>query len=344
MTGPEWMPTIVAVNDSTWAQYGEEVEDVLARHPILFPNFQKGVHHKLATDPHGVLTIDRQHTDNWGCVWDEHFAGMVGLVTGCPLDDWSKFPGYHPPDPLCQDDWGQVDWVHIARTVAASKARGELTAGNTHHGFFFMRLYYLRGFENLMLDFATDEPQLHQLIEMLVAYNRVIIQQYLRMGVDVFEAADDLGTQTASMISPAMFRQWITPAYKQLFHPLRAAGCHVSLHSDGHIIELIDELIDAGVTICNPQDLCNGIDEIKAAVDGRICIRLDIDRQRVVPFGTRREIRDLVEEGVRKLGSPRGGLELIVGIYPPTPPENIDALCCAFEEFRTYWFDGRGKA
>ena len=45
----------------------------------------------------------------------------------------------------------------------------------------------------------------------------------------------------------------------------------------------------------------------------------------------------LIEEGVRKLGSPKGGLELVCGIYPPTPPENVDAIACAFEEFREYW-------
>jgi hypothetical protein len=33
----------------------------------------------------------------------------------------------------------------------------------------------------------------------------------------------------------------------------------------------------------------------------------------------------------------------MVGIYPPTPPEDIDALLCAFEEFHTYWWDGRAK-
>jgi len=75
---------------------------------------------------------------------------------------------------------------------------------------------------------------------------------------------------------------------------------------------------------------------------GRVCIRLDIDRQDIVPHGTRSEIRDLIEEGVRKLGAPEGGLEFIAGVYPPTPPENIDALCSALEEFRTYWWDGRG--
>ena len=77
----------------------------------------------------------------------------------------------------------------------------------------------------------------------------------------------------------------------------------------------------------------------RAVLDG---VNLDIDRQTVVPFGTRREIRDLIEEEVRTLGAPEGGLSFVCGIYPPTPPENIDAVCAALEEFRTYWRDGRG--
>jgi len=47
---------------------------------------------------------------------------------------------------------------------------------------------------------------------------------------------------------------------------------------------------------------------------------------------------------VRTLGAPEGGLELIAGIYPPTTPENVHALASAFEEFETFWFDGRGSA
>jgi hypothetical protein len=75
-----------------------------------------------------------------------------------------------------------------------------------------------------------------------------------------------------------------------------------------------------------------------------VCIRLDIDRQRIVPFGARQEIMELIEQEVRLLGSPRGGLEFIAGIYPPTPPENVDALCAALEAYYTFWWDGRGKA
>jgi len=79
-------------------------------------------------------------------------------------------------------------------------------------------------------------------------------------------------------------------------------------------------------------------------VKGRFCIDLDIDRQKIVPFGTPKEIRALIEEEVRKLGSPQGGLSMIAGIYPPTPPENVDAVCRALEEFRTYWWEGHPRA
>lgn len=69
-----------------------------------------------------------------------------------------------------------------------------------------------------------------------------------------------------------------------------------------------------------------------------MCIRLDIDRQKIDPFGTQ-EIHDLIEEEIRKLKSSEGELEFIAGIYPPAPPENLDALCRVIEKFRTWWWD-----
>jgi uroporphyrinogen-III decarboxylase len=136
-----------------------------------------------------------------------------------------------------------------------------------------------------------------------------------------------------------MFRKYCRPTYEKLIQPFRQRGKHVIQHSDGYIMDLIDDLMLAGVTIINPQDLCNGIDNLRREFKGRVCIQLDVDRQTVVPYGTPTEIRELVEEEVRTLGSKQGGLELICGIYPPTPPENVHAVASAFEAFQTYWFD-----
>jgi len=66
-----------------------------------------------------------------------------------------------------------------------------------------------------------------------------------------------------------------------------------------------------------------------------VCIDLDIDRQKIVPWGTPREIDAHVRRCVQMLASPRGGLMLICGIYPGTPLENIEAVLAAMSRYRT---------
>ena len=340
---PEWIPMHVAISGASWNQLRHDLEEVLARHPALFPGFEKGKRDYDNWDPGPAHRAGEAFTDSWGCVWEAAIDGLEGVVTRHPLADWDAMETWQPPDPLLTGDRGPVDWEARRRAVAAARQRGELTSGGVPHGFLFMRLTYLRGFENLMLDMATEDPRLQGLIDILVEHNMRIIEQYVGMGVDLMELGEDLGTQTASIISPAMFRKWITPAYEKLIAPCAEAGMLVALHSDGHIMGLMDEFCFAGVNIINPQDLCNGVDSLAREIKGRFCIRLDIDRQTVVPFGTAQEIRDLIEYEVRTLGSPEGGLEMICGIYPPTPAKNVDALLSAMEEFRTYWWDGRGS-
>ena len=342
--GPEWMPFGVAISGATWNQLREDLEDVCERHPTVFPGFEKGKRDFANLPFADAYRAEESFTDNWGCVWDSAIDGIEGIVSGHPLADWSALDTWQPPDPMAQTDRGQVDWDARLEGVRQAREAGQLTSGSLGHGYLFMRLYYLRGFENLMFDIATDEPKLQELIDMIVAHSKVIVDQWLGAGVDVMEFAEDLGTQTASCIGAKHFAKWMTPAYSQLMQPAKESDALVGLHSDGYIMDIMDELLVAGVDIINPQDLCNGIDDLAREVKGRACIRLDIDRQKIVPFGTRAQIRDLIEEEVRKLGSPQGGLEMIAGIYPPTPAENVDALCSALEEFRTYWWDGRGKA
>lgn len=336
------MPCTVAISGASWDQLRHDLEDVLARHPVLFPDFNKGQRDFDKQDFGPGHRAGERFTDAWGCVWESAVDGIEGVVLGHPLDDWSRLDAYQPPDPLVQADRGPADWEAARSAVEKARQAGRIASGGLPHGYVFMRLTYLRGFENLMYDIASQDPRLQKLIDMLVAHNREIIDQWLALGVDLMDLGEDLGAQKASMISPGDFERWIAPAYKALIGPCREAGCLVALHSDGHVMELMDAFVACGIDIINPQDLCNGIDNLAREVKGRMCIRLDIDRQTIVPYGTRRDIRALIEEEVRKLGSPRGGLEMIAGIYPPTPAQNVDALCDAMEEFRTYWWDGRG--
>jgi hypothetical protein len=340
LTGGEWIPSSIHISGASWRQLRKEAEEVLARHPVLFPGFEKG---KLDFDnpTFGPAYREELYFDNWGCGWDNLWGGLEGQVKVHPLADDAAFDSYHAPDPLAKSERGdRGDWDEIRANATAARERGDLVMA--HADRFYERIHFLRGFGQLMIDFATEPPTLPRLIDIVFRHNMRLVEQWLDIGFDVITFGDDFGTQTAAMMSPATFDRWLAPSYARMMQACRRAGAHVYLHSDGYIMELMDSLLRCGVSIINPQDLCNGIDDLAREVKGRVCISLDIDRQRIIPFGTRQEIRELIEEEVVKLGSPRGGLMFVAGIYPPTPAENVDALCCALEEFRTYWWDGRG--
>lgn len=327
LQGHEWIPIYLYPSGSLWLQHGREMEDVCLRYPILFPGFQRG---SVNYEQYRRVQHERVEVDAWGVKWQSEIDGMVGLVIDSPLRDWSRWATWRAPPPRPFTDVER-------RRILDARARGDLTSVDTEHGFLLMRLYYLRGYEGFMMDVADDDFRLQQLVNVVADYWERVIKPYVDLGVDLVSAADDQGTQTASMLGPRHFRRWLMPTYQRLFLPQRAKGGHVFMHTDGYIMDILDELIESGVSIVNPQDLLNGIDNIARACKGRVCVRCDIDRQSVLPHGSPREVRELIKEEVMKLGSPRGGLEFVCGLYAPTPIENVEALFSALEEFRTYW-------
>lgn len=334
---PEWIPSAVHINDASWNLWRGDMEKVALKFPEYFPHVHEGWrdYEKYVFAP--AYRKNEKFRDNWGCVWETAEDGIEGVVTGFPLDDWEKMNTWSMPDIETQSDRGMMDWEKTAEAMRAARARGELVRGGLPHGFLFLRATYLRGFENALCDMALDDEDFSALFERLVAYNGELVRRYLEIGVDVMSFPEDLGMQNGPFISPELFEKWFVPAYARLMKPCREAGILTHFHSDGKTLDILEAQIRAGVDIVNPQDLVNGIDELEKHIKGRACIDLDIDRQRILPYGSPGEIEELIEEEVRKLGSPEGGLMMIAGIYPPTPPENVEALCRALRKYREYW-------
>jgi len=334
---PEWIPAGVHINDASWDLYRRDMEKVALKYPEYFPHVHEGWrdYENFAFPP--AYRKGEKFRDNWGCIWESPVNGIEGVVTGFPLEDWSALESWSMPDIETLDDRGPRNWAETQRRLRESRAKGDLIFAGLPHGFLFLRMTYLRGFENAMCDMFTDDEDFAALFDRLVDYNLELVKRYLAIGVDVMSFPEDLGMQNGPIFSPAMFEKWFVPAYSKLMQPCREAGVLTHFHSDGRTLDILDAQIRAGVNIVNPQDLVNGIDELAKHIKGRACIDLDIDRQSILPYGTPKEIDELIEEEVRKLGSPDGGLMMIAGIYPPTPPENVDALCAALQKYREYW-------
>ena len=84
------------------------------------------------------------------------------------------------------------------------------------------------------------------------------------------------------------------------------------------------------------QDLVNGIDWIAAHFRGKVCIDLDIDRQKITPYGIPAQIDALIREEIEKISCREGGLMMVYGLYPGVPLENVKALMDAMERYAFY--------
>jgi uroporphyrinogen decarboxylase len=305
---PESIPIGVGFMPSTWMHYREELDALVARHPILFNNPESVGERDY--DAVGGTYAEGEHTDRWGCIWSNVASGFEAIVT------------HHP--------------VPTRESVHTLKAP-ELIDGSFPHGFMYLRLADLRGFEELMIDFAEEPPELQLLIDTVLDYNMRNLEVRLRNPQDkIILFGDDLGMQHGLPMGPEKWRTYLKPCFARIYAPCRDQGHYVYMHTDGDIIEIIPDLVDCGVNVVNAQIRANGLDRLVAVCQGKVCVDLDLDRQ-LFPFCTPRDIDDHVREAVEKLGSARGGLWLFAWCGPEVPLENIEAICTALEKYRTYF-------
>ncbi|MBI4532043.1 MAG: hypothetical protein HY709_11055 [Candidatus Latescibacteria bacterium] len=327
---PEWIPCSVGFSPINWNAYREDLEKIVLSHPRLFPGYQEGSANFFDEMP-PVYREGEYFRDNWGCLWYNIQGGIEGQVVEHPLDSWDALDTYRLPDSFYTSERGERDWEAIREGVKERKSRGELTGGDGER--LFDRLYFLRGFENLMVDIATDDPHLPRLIEMLTEYELKLVNRWLEIGVDVMSFHTDIGSQKALMISPEKFRQYIKPMYRELFQTCRKAGAHVALSSDGCLLEIVDDLIECGVSLHDPQLRACTLKGIAKAYKGKLCAKVDLDRQSFA-FLTPKELRKQIKDVVDVMGAPEGGLMVMGSVYgAEVPLENVEAICEAMEDY-----------
>jgi uroporphyrinogen decarboxylase len=312
----------------TWKKHREKLEDLVIRHPLIFGPYERGSRN---FDEFPVCYREGEYfRDNWGCLWYNIQGGLEGRVVENPLADWSALDTYQPPDFLTKSERGERDWEKIKRNIEERRKKG-LTIGGSGERL-FDRLYFLRGFENLMIDIMTDDPHLPRLIDMLLDYEIKLVKKWLEIGVDAIRFHTDIGTQHGLMISPAKFRKYIKPMFKSIFTTCRNGGAHVRLSSDGRLLSIVDDLIECGVSMHDPQLRANTLEGIAKAYKGKMCVEVDLDRQ-MFAFCKPADVKQQIKEVVEKLYLPEGGLMMSALFYGANIPlENVEAACQAMEE------------
>lgn len=300
---PEQIPVSVGLLPAAWLKYGGELTRLAADYPDLITRVPEA----------GRVAIPDSYrygsfTDEWGCVWSNIQEGMESIVTG------------HP--------------VKTRADILALKLPPNRD-GRLPHGFMYLRLLDLRGFEEAMMDFAEECGELDALIGKVLEYNMLQIEAALpRMGGVAF-FGDDLGMQRGLAIGPAKWRKYMKPCFQRMYARVRAAGKLVYMHTDGMIYEIMPDLMDCGCNMINPQYRANGLDNLVRVCRGKIPVDLDLDRQ-LFPFATPSQLESHVAECVEAFYLPQGGLALTIELNYDVPLENIAALLDAARKYREY--------
>jgi hypothetical protein len=304
---PEYIPVDAYFLPAAWMKHRERLDAIVARHPILFG---KPGGPQRDYDAVGGTYVAGKHVDEWGCVWENIHTGMEAIVK-----------------------------QHSAATrEAVRRLKVPPPLDNFRHGFMWLRLADIRGFEEIMIDFAEEPPELQMLLDKVLEHNLATLERVLarEKPPGMLHFGDDLGMQTGLAISPALWRRYMKPCFAKIYGRCHAAGFDVYMHTDGHIWEIIPDLVDCGVNVVNPQVRANGLENLARVCKGKVCINLDLDRQ-LFPFATPAQLDAHVRECVAALGSPEGGLWLVAEMGEEVPLENVDAICTALEKYRGYF-------
>ena len=113
--------------------------------------------------------------------------------------------------------------------------------------------------------------------------------------------------------------------YAEYAEIARNYGKEVFMHSDGHITEIIPDLIDVGVQALNAQIFCMGVEELGHQFKGQITFWGEIDRQQLLVHGTRQEITQAVHKVWNSLYA-QGGVIAQCEFGLEANPENVLAV------------------
>ena len=312
---PERMPRDLWLLPWAAAHHPDTVAELARRYPSDFGD-PPGVYRpspRIEGDVYAVGTC----TDGWGCVFANIQEGVHGEVR----------------DPVLKDiaDWRSVEPPYETLPAAWDRARDEVNRHCASTDKFvragccprpWERLQFLRGSENTMIDIMTPGAGARDLLRRIHEFYLTELEFWVSTDVDAIYFMDDWGAQNQLLIPPDLWREMFKPLYRDYCELARTHDKFVFMHSDGHISEIYEDLIEMGVNALNSQLFCMDLEDLERRAKGRITFWGEIDRQHVLPSSDPQVGREAVRRVARHLYDPRGGIiaqfEFGAGASPAT--------------------------
>ena len=129
---------------------------------------------------------------------------------------------------------------------------------------FFGILRAWMGIENLLYAFYDDPDLIEDMMDQMLYLEMTMAVKAMRyLRIDWVRFFEDMAYRSGSLISPAMFKKFMVPRYKQITDFLHSNGIDIiHVDSDGNINELIPLWMECGINFHWPLEVAAGMDAV----------------------------------------------------------------------------------
>ena len=260
-------------------------------------------------------------TDAWGTTWEYLIFGIWGHPIDWPLNDLAQLETYQPPPPPPSDG----PQVEAARAALDIQKQTYFSLGGG--GGIFEKLFSLRRFGDVLMDIASDTPEINRLADLIAEHSYGCVRHALALGADGVCFGDDFGTQETLLLSPAAWRRFFKPRYDALFEPIRRAGKRIFFHCCGAVEPLLEDFAALGVDVLWPQLTAFDLPDLaRRCRDLGLALELHPDRGDLMQRGTPEQVRAYVHRTLDLFDTASGGSWLYIEIDPGFLYPNVEAL------------------
>ncbi len=301
-------------------------EAVLERFDIDFRHVLPGLPDNFQFE----LLADDSFFDEFGTRWrrppDGYYYDMVEFpLATCTLDVFEKFCWPDPENP------GRVSGVGEELARLRNETDFALEAGLVG---LWETSWFTVGLERWLIALIDAPDFVEALMDRMLVFLKRMHGAYLNVAgpyLDLVTLWDDYGAQSASLISPSMWRRLVKPRLAELVTLIRSkTDAFIGIHSCGSISALLDDLAEIGIQVINPVQVSANrmsLAELKNRFGRRLTFWGGIDSQFLLPHSSPAEVRKAVIDTLDLMACGGGYiLAAVHNIQPGVPPENIISM------------------
>lgn len=258
-----------------------------------------------------------------------HFTEYISpLRNAASFDEIEKYPVVN-----------KSSWLDDKLRQACANAHQAGNSARVFVGHMYESAWQVRGYEPFLMDLLTQREWAELLLDRFRENNTCVAVAAAKAGYDCIGTGDDVANQNALMFQPDLWREVMKPRWAKVIAAARAIKpeIHVWYHSDGNIWDILDDLVEIGITILNPvQPECMDPAAIRKRFGKRLAFDGCVGTQTTFPFGAPADMRRTVRRLADTLDARHGGLMLSPThvLEPEVPPENVIAFFKACDELK----------